>query len=396
MKLKLITIIHPSLHLIGGAERLMIDLALGLADEETRVEVVTGVCHSIWRKELLLKKNHVSLKELGKIAPGNLEFWLNVKGTAKGLAKLISPKTDLILASSFPSALAACFYTKQRNVNVLHYLHEAPMVLHDKEGLKVLPLRLRLVYRFVSWRYAGTDIEAVRKCDLIIANSLMSKKINANVYGIDESAIPVVYPSVNTKVVVLSTMVPKIISKYIDAGKPIIFIPKGAQFWRRPEVCLKACKALKIKDFVAVFTGGTNYEVNSLTKNAEAMGIAEKVLCPRELSDEEVNALYSHASVVISIPKRQPFGIIPLEALVCGAPSVIFDSSGVSEVLSNGVDIICVPDGDLQGLTNAIETLILNPELRKKIVSNGQKKVLEHFTTSCFVNEIKEKLQKLA
>jgi hypothetical protein len=43
------------MHFIGGAERLMTDLALGLADEGTKVEVVTGICHDYWRSELSRK-----------------------------------------------------------------------------------------------------------------------------------------------------------------------------------------------------------------------------------------------------------------------------------------------------------------------------------------------------
>ncbi len=394
MRLNHITIVHPSLHLIGGAERLMTDFATGLADKETTVEVVTGQCHSIWRNELSLKKERISLKELGKIAPGNLQFWLNVKGYAKSLAKLISPDTDLVIASRFPAALAATFYPRRKSVKVVHYLHDV-MVLHEREGLQTLPRRLRAFYRLMSWRYAKADAEAVRACDLIIANSLLSRRINAELFNMTESAMEVVYPCVNAEVVAVSSRVPDIISEYVTGRKPIIFVPRGTQFWRRPILCLQALKALKVEDFIAVFTGGTDYEVAALLKQAKKLGISRKILCVQELPDEDLNALYSHSTVVVSIPKWQPFGMVPLEALVCGAPSVIFDSSGVSEVLRNGVDVLCVPDGNLQQLTSAIETLILDPEFRRKIVSSGQRKVLQEFTLERFVGEFREKLAKL-
>jgi glycosyltransferase involved in cell wall biosynthesis len=383
------------MHLIGGAERLMTDFATGLADEQTTVEVVTGGCHSIWRNELL-KNEYVSLRELKKKAPGNMRFWLNVKGYSKAMAKLINKDTDLIVASSFPSSLVAAFHLKSKNLKIVHYLHEAPMVLHDCEGVQLLPRRLRLFYQLMSWRYAKMDIEAVQKCDLIIANSILSKRINAKVYGIAEAAIDVVYPCVNTNVVAASSMVPEVIRGCVETKTPVIFVPRGAQFWRRPYLCLQALKSLRAQDFMAVFTGGTDYEVTTLKNQAKELGLAEKVLCVQELSSGDVNAFYSHSTVVVSIPKRQPFGMIPLEALVCGAPSVIFDSSGASEVLRSGVDVICVPDGNLQGLSSAIETLILDPEIRRKIVSNGQRKVLQEFTSKRFVSEFRERLQKLA
>jgi glycosyltransferase involved in cell wall biosynthesis len=396
MQFKHITVVHPSMHFIGGAERLMKDLAVGLADEETTVELVTGVCHNLWRNELHRKKNQVLLKELGQVAPGNLLFWLNVKGFVKALAGVINPETDLIITSTFPSSLVADLFAKHHHVKKTHYFHEAPMVLHDEEGLKALPSRLRLFYRFVSMLYAKADIAAIRKSDMILANSQLTRRVNAKIYGIDESRVELVYPGVNIETITPSMRMPQLISRFVKNGTPIIFIPRGAQFWRRPEVCLQAFKSLRIRHFVAIFTGGAHYEAAALIKHARTLGIADKVLWIRELSNEELNALYSHSSLVVSIPKCQPFGLIPLEALVCGAPPIISSSSGASEVLRDGMDTICVSDGDSEELTASIEALLLDAELGRKLVSNGQRRVLAEFTSAQFVKRVKENISKLA
>jgi len=380
---------------VGGAERLMTDLALGLADEGTQVEVVTGICHDYWRSELSQKAG-VSVKELGHAATGNLGFWLNVKGFAKSLAKLINPETDVIFTSNFPSSLVADSFIRRHEVQVVNYLHDAPIVLHDKEGIEVLPLRLRLFYRFVSSLYAKYDIKAIQEGDMILASSRLSKRANAKVYEIDESLIQVIYPGVNIEQINPSMVVPPLISKHVEKGVPVIFIPKGTQFWRKPEVCLQALKSLQTMHLVAVFTGGADYEVSSLLRHAKALGIANKVLWVRELPQSEINAMYSYSTLVVSIAKRQGFGLIPLEALVCGASPIISWSSGVSEVLRDGVDAICVHENDAEQLAHAIETLILDAGIRAKIVSNGKQRVLAEFTSSRFVKEVSEALSKLA
>lgn len=391
-----LTIVHPSMHFIGGAERLMTDLALGLADEGIKVEVVTGMCHNYWRSELSPKSNRVSVKELGHAAEGNLGFWLNAKGFAKALAKLINPETDVIVTSNFPSSLVADSFIRRHDARVVHYLHDAPIVLHDKEGLEMLPLRLRLFYRLVSAFYAKCDIKAIQAGDIILASSRLSKRANAKVYKVDESRIQVVYPGVNTEHITPSVVVPQLISKHVEKGVPIIFIPKGAQFWRKPRVCLQALKSLRTSCFVAVFTGGADYEASSLLRHAKALKIADRVLWVRQLSHSEINAMYSHSSLVISIAKRQGFGLVPLEALVCGTPPIISSSSGVSEVLRNGMDAICIHEDDSEQLTDAIEMLILDAETKAKIVSNGKQRVLAEFTSGRFVKEVMESLSKLA
>jgi glycosyltransferase involved in cell wall biosynthesis len=390
-----LTIVHPSLHFVGGAERLMTDLALGLADAGIQVEVVTGMCHDYWRSELS-RKAGVSVKELGHAATGNLSFWLNVKGFAKALAKLINPETDVVFTSNFPSSLVANSFSRRCEARVVHYIHDAPIVLHDKEGIEVLPLRFRLFYRFVSALYAKYDIEAIQAGDLILASSQLSKRVNSKVYEVDESLIQVVYPGVNIGRMTPSVVVPSLISEHVEKGVQVIFIPKGAQFWRKPEVCLRALKRLRAMCLVAVFTGGAGYEVSSLLRHAKALGIADKVLWVRELPQSEINAMYFHSALVVSIAKRQGFGLIPLEALVCGVPPVISRSSGVSEVLRDGVDALCVDEGDSEQLADAIETLVLDPETRRKIVASGKQKVLADFTSVRFVKDIIANVSKLA
>ena len=172
-------------------------------------------------------------------------------------------------------------------------------------------------------------------------------------------------------------------------------IPKGAQIWRRPEVCLQALSSMPTKRYLAVFTGGADYEVVSLLDKAKTMGIADRILWVQELPSSKITAMYTHSVVVISVAKRQGFGLIPLEALLCGAPSIVSLSSGVSEVLRDGVEAMIVHDESPEELTEALNKLISNPELRRNIVLNGQRKVLEEFTSIQFVQRFKEQLLAL-
>ena len=364
-------------------------LALGLADGETNVRLVTGLCNDTWRRELR-SNTSVSLEELGQIIPGTLKFWLNVKGFARAFSKLIDPETEVIVTSSFPSSLAAYIFAKEHDVRIAHYLHEAPQVLHDREGLKTLPFRLRLFYRIMSALHAKQDIEAVRR-SIIIANSQLTKRANSHAYKVDESRIEVVYPGVSPERLALPESVPRLIAKHVTDGIPVIFIPRGTRSWRNPETCLEAFHMLRAERFVAVFTGGSNYEVDYLIRRAKTLGIEDKVIWARELPDEELRALYSHSSLVISIPRRQPFGLIPLEALLHGAPPIISRTSGVSEVLVDGIDAVCVDESNPQELANAIQTLS-NDEVRRKIVSSGQRTVLTQLTSTRFVKEIRDRL----
>jgi glycosyltransferase involved in cell wall biosynthesis len=383
------------MHFIGGAERLITDLALGLADEGIAVELVSGVFHKFWREELSIDGNNIKLKELGKEAPGNLTFWLRVKEFARELSRLVSPETNVIFTSSFPSSLVAEMFSKRCDVKVVHYLHEAPMVLHDRRGIKELPLRFRMFYRFISSFYREEDIKAVRRSDMIIANSLLSRRINAEIYGVEESQIKVVYPGVNLERMTPTSIVPKIVDRYVSRGVPIIFFPKGTQLWRNQEICLQALKMLGIEDYVAVFTGGANYEVANLYRRSRILGLDDKVIWIEGLIGEELRSMYSHSSVVVSIPKRESFGLIPLEALACGAAPIISSHSGVAEVLKDGIDAFFIRRESPENLAEGIEMLISDEETRKRIASNGYHRVMTELNSRRFVREIKDIISNL-
>ncbi|MBS7638845.1 glycosyltransferase family 4 protein, partial [Candidatus Bathyarchaeota archaeon] len=316
----------------------MVDLALGLVDEGVSVEFVTGIFHKFWREELSKAENNITLKEIGKAAQGNVAFWMRVKGFARELSRLINPKTDVILTSGFPSSLSAEMFSKRCDVKVVHYLHEAPMVLHDELGIRELPLRFRMFYRFLSALYAEDDFKAVRRSDMIIANSRLSRRANAKTYCVEESQIRVVYPGVNVERMTPISTPPEIIKRYGKREVPIIFFPKGAQFWMNQDVCLMALRRIRVGDYVAVFTGGKGQEVASLFKKSRTLGLEDKIIWVGELTEEELRSIYSHSSLVVSLPKRQPFGLIPLEALACGVPPIISSQSGVAEVLRENVD----------------------------------------------------------
>ncbi len=394
MRIKHVSVVHPGMHFVGGAERLMADLALGLADEETSVDIVTGVCHDFWRSHLSQKKG-VSVRELGRPVTGDLKFWLRVRGIAWSLAELMDPETDVVITSNFPSSLVAAAFCEKHDAWVVHYIHDAPNVLHDDEGRRVLPWRLKTFYGFVSKLYAKYDIKAIRAGDLILSSSQLSRRANAKAYGIDESKIQVVYPGVNVDSFAPSETVPRLVKEYVADGFPVVFIPKGANFWRRPEVCLHALKRLGESRFVAVFSGGASYEVASLLDQVKKLGLSGKVLWVQELSHDEINGMYTHASAVVSIAKRQGFGLIPLEALLCGSPSVVSYSSGVSEVLRDGEDVLLVHDESVDEMAKALETLISNADLGRSLVSNGKKKVLDKFTSERYASEMRAKLEEM-
>ena len=140
------------MHSIGGAERLITDLVLGLAGEGISVDLLTGFCNKIWRDQIFAraKNDKVLIQEVGWKASGNIRFWFNVNGFVKSLVKNINRKTDAIITSGFPSNLISSQLLQDPHIKTIHYLHEAPIVLHDSEGIESLPFILKNFYMLTT------------------------------------------------------------------------------------------------------------------------------------------------------------------------------------------------------------------------------------------------------
>ena len=87
------------------------------------------------------------------------------------------------------------------------------------------------------------------------------------------------------------------------------------------------------------------------------------------------------ASTLFVLPSRvDSFGIVYLEAWAYGLPVIGCRAGGVPDVIDEGKDGLLVPFGDLGALTEAIASLLDDPERRREMGRRGRAKVEARYT----------------
>ncbi len=89
-------------------------------------------------------------------------------------------------------------------------------------------------------------------------------------------------------------------------------------------------------------------------------------------ADEELAALYRSSELFLSASWGEGLGYPPLEAMACGTPVVLTDSSGVRDYARPGENCLMVPPRDPVALAQATARLLDEPALAQAFVAAGR------------------------
>lgn len=133
------------------------------------------------------------------------------------------------------------------------------------------------------------------------------------------------------------------------------------------------------------------------------------VWIPEMVSRTDVRQLYSHASLFACPSVYEPFGIINLEAMACETPVVASAVGGIPEVVVDGETGLLVPlalspddpmspadpDRYARDLAGAINRLMAEPDLRRRMGAAGRRRAVERFSWGAIADQTVELYRSL-
>jgi L-malate glycosyltransferase len=99
--------------------------------------------------------------------------------------------------------------------------------------------------------------------------------------------------------------------------------------------------------------------------------------------------------VAVSVDPSESFGVAILEASACGKPVVVSNTGGLPEVVIDGITGIVVPVKDAGKTADAIETLLVNPELRHSMGARGRSHVQENYEWNACLKQMTDIYKEL-
>ena len=112
---------------------------------------------------------------------------------------------------------------------------------------------------------------------------------------------------------------------------------------------------------------GDDPEVARLRRVAAQAQVSGRVTFTGRVGHKEVPALLRSADVIVSAPWYEPFGIVPLEAMACGAAVIASSVGGHLDTVADGVTGLLVPPRDPGRLADRIRYLLADPARRRAL-----------------------------
>jgi glycosyltransferase involved in cell wall biosynthesis len=166
----------------------------------------------------------------------------------------------------------------------------------------------------------------------------------------------------------------------------VVVLLARVAWWKGQDVVVRAMAELRATrpNAVAVLVGapsstyGEQYLVQ-VRALAEELGVADRVHVAGFRSDvPEVLAL---ADVVVhASTEPEPFGRVIVEAMAAGRPVVAAADGGVLEIVDDGETGLLVPPGDAVALAAAIDRLLGDPELARRLGAEAQVRARARFS----------------
>ncbi len=71
---------------------------------------------------------------------------------------------------------------------------------------------------------------------------------------------------------------------------------------------------------------------------------------------------YQGVSLMVACPRREEFGLTPIEAMACGTPTLLSDTGDFRNMTVEGETGFMVPTGDVEALEARLRTMLADPE----------------------------------
>ena len=171
--------------------------------------------------------------------------------------------------------------------------------------------------------------------------------------------------------------------RHVDRAAPLVVAWGRIQYEKGFQTLAEAIGILRarVPGIRCVIAGRGSY-LPELQARLDIDGVGDLVTLAGFVADEELRALLDRASCLVIPSLYEPFGIVALEAMASGAPTVVARTGGLAEIVTGTDAALLFEPGNAMDLAAQIESVILRPEAAEAMCAAATDLLASKYTWS--------------
>jgi glycosyltransferase involved in cell wall biosynthesis len=239
---------------------------------------------------------------------------------------------------------------------------------------------------------AACERMAVHRADVVVSTSRYSRGRIVSAYGVPAAKVVIV-----PELIDLAAWEAEIRSRGETEADPPAILTVAHMYPRKNLGRLLSALA-RLRDAGVAFQGwfvGDGPCRSAWQRLRDSLGLQDRVTFLGTIPWRQLVERYRRAAVFCLPSRQEGFGIVFLEAMVCGTPIVAGRAASVPETVTDGECGLLVDPDDPEALARALTALLCDPHLRREMGEAGRRRAKQFAAdrvAACFLHTVRSAL----
>jgi glycogen synthase len=228
----------------------------------------------------------------------------------------------------------------------------------------------------------GVERTMARRADAVIVCSHYMRGHVADIFDIDERRITVIPNGIDPRDLQPVDDLDALRREFAAPEDQLVLLIGRLVYEKGFQLALDALPGViervgAVRGAVRFVVAGSGTHEAELRAQAQRLGLSAHGVFLGWIGDDALHSLYRIADLCVVPSIYEPFGLVALEAMASGCPCIVADTGGLREVVPSGERVgLRFNGGDAEHLGVMIERLLVDTELRDRLVTEASEHVL--------------------